>query len=86
LLPKRFLEQFQKLGINNIDDYLVSLPVEVHKEIHGGGALGGAWNYAWAEWLRLNPFTTPVDVFNQVRVFIHEFGLDGIIKVVEKKR
>jgi len=29
---------------------------------------------------------TPGDIFNKIGVFIHEFGLDGIIKIVNREK
>ncbi len=82
LLPQRFRTEFARLGIN-VDDHLVVLPKEMHELIHGGGPRGGDWNNAWEAWLANNPNATPQDVFKQIGVFIYDFGLDGIIKLIE---
>lgn len=55
----------------------------MHELIHGGGPRGGDWINAWDAWLANNPSATPQDVFKQIGVFIYDFGLDGIIKLIE---
>ena len=83
LFPKRFKEAFETLGVD-INKYLVSLPLEIHKRIHRGSQ-GGPWNEMWYKWLIDNPRASPEDVFKQAGVMIHEFGLDGFFENVSKR-
>ena len=84
LLPREFRQWFKRIGIN-IDHYMVSIPLPLHEAIHDG--IGGwLWNAAWREWIKNNPNATPQDVFKQVAVMIHQFGLDGYMTVVPKKK
>jgi len=79
LLPqqKDLAGKFARLGIN-IDEHMVSLPLDVHKEIHLGAG-GGLWNEAWEKFFENNPNSTKEEVFKYIGVLIYQFGLDGLI-------
>lgn len=84
LLPQQFRDQFLALGVK-VDDFLVSLPKGLHEKIHEG-AMGGAWNKAWGKWLEENQGATPLDIYQQISVMIHDFGLDGFITIISKRK
>jgi uncharacterized lipoprotein (TIGR02269 family) len=83
LLPQRedLAEEFARLGID-IEEHLVSIPLEVHVKIHQGAPRGGLWNLAWENFFKENPGATKKDVFMYLGELIHVFKLDGDIQRV----
>ncbi|NTX16610.1 TIGR02269 family lipoprotein [Myxococcus sp. CA056] len=67
---------FRSRGLN-IHDYTLPLPRDVHQRIHRGGDRGGAWNKAWREYQRQNPFPSKEEIFKHAGELIYRFQLLG---------
>lgn len=77
IFPRMYKEWFTGKGIN-IEEYLIPLAVEKHRDIHRG-ANGGPWNAAWAKFIREHaaiPVATE-EIHRYAGHLIYEFELFG---------
>jgi hypothetical protein len=85
IFPKRadLAQKFADAGID-IHKYLTELPLADHIRIHSGAPRGGLWNKAWETFFLEHPeaLEDPVLIYKQAGWLIHEFGLDGIVRLI----
>jgi hypothetical protein len=78
LLPQQFEESFRLIGLK-ISEYIVEIPYEYHRAIHGaGGKMVDAWNAKWKAFLgKYGDDVLPSvdEVHAQLSVMMEEFGI-----------
>lgn len=76
IFPQRsdLAAQFARRNIN-IHEFQMVLPQHVHRELHGGGARGGAWNREWETFFRRNPNATTGQIFQHAIKLIEKYNL-----------
>ena len=77
LLPRQFKKEFERAGLD-IEDFVVPLPKEFHKRIHGkggGAAWRNSWNMQWAQFFDKNPNPSKADILWQLERVKKEFGI-----------
>lgn len=84
LFPQRadLAARFARRNID-INEFLMVLPEHVHRELHRGGARGGAWNREWETFFRANQNPTRDQIFQHMVKLIGKYNL-GIYPVVPK--
>ena len=77
IFPRMFRAWFTDRGIN-IDEYVIPLEVEKHRNIHRG-ANGGPWNAAWARFINEHSAIPPAkeEIYRYAGQLIYEFELFG---------
>ncbi|MBE7467724.1 MAG: hypothetical protein DPW09_20465 [Anaerolineae bacterium] len=76
LLPKQFRPKFEAAGLD-IEDYVVPLPRDFHKDIHGRGG-GEAWINSWnKQWERFFAGRNPSagEILQQLEKMKKDFGI-----------
>jgi hypothetical protein len=77
LLPREFKEYFEEGGLD-IEDFVMPLPVDVHRLKPGGLHTGPEhWNKQWRKFILRNPEPDPSDILEHLEVMMRRFGLDG---------
>jgi len=73
--------EFMRRGVD-INKYLMQLPVEVHRVIHGEGPRGGLWNQAWEAFFAANPTATAEEIYKYAGWLIYTFNLEGVGRLI----
>lgn len=79
VFPQQFRKWFSTRGINNIDDYAVTISQSTHlKGVHGKGLgnLPGRWNQRWIDFIKSNPNASPSEIFYHGESLLREYGLE----------
>ncbi|MCF7816573.1 MAG: DUF2380 domain-containing protein [Kiritimatiellales bacterium] len=83
LFPRQYDNWFQSKGINNIDDFTVTVERNTThlKAIHGTGNMGqmpGKWNQTWQSFIEANPNANAFDIYQQAGRMMDDYGLSGL--------
>jgi RHS repeat-associated protein len=83
IFPQEFREEFERMGIDDIDQYTIPLNPEVHRIIHSGGWYGGKYydmyNDEWGMWINEGERTAEeagefaADLLNQLGIAGEEY-------------
>jgi len=81
LLPQKYADKFKKAGLN-VNDYIMKLPVDVHRLTPNGihTNLGGNWNKAWDAFFTKYPKATKAQILAEKDRLIKEFNLYGYVQ------
>ena len=83
VFPQQFRGWFSQQGVNNIDDFTVTVDQNVThlRAIHGGGNMGqmpGAWNAEWSDFIQNNPNASPLQIYQQGGRMMDDFGIGNL--------
>ncbi len=83
VFPQQFRGWFQERGLQNIDNFTVTVDHNVThlRAIHGSGNMNqmpGRWNAQWAEFIKTNPNANSLEVYQQAGRMMDEFGIGHI--------
>ena len=82
IFPQTYRGWFQERGIENIDQFTVTLDRWTHLgAVHGNGNMGqlpGRWNKAWSGFIDANPFASSLEIYQQAGRMMDEFGISHL--------
>lgn len=71
-----FEDWFNHQGINNIHDYCVHVPHDIHY-----GKIHPQWERDWKQFKEANPDATPQQILNKMRDMMARYGISGPIQM-----
>jgi hypothetical protein len=77
LLPRQFRPEFEAASLD-IEDYVVELPRDSHKDVHGrggGDAWINSWNQQWKRFFQRNPNASSEEILQQLESMKRGFGI-----------
>ncbi len=70
LLPRMLQDWFNRQGINDIHDYCVHVPHDIHN-----GQTHPQWERDWKQFKEANPNATPQQILNKMRDMMARYGI-----------